>query len=105
MDLQHYFTFVAALIFVLALIMLLAWIARRLGVGGATPVLGRQRRLAVVEVLPIDAKHRLVLVRRDDTEHLIILGADGQSVVETGIRPSGFAAAVAELSAQPEQPE
>lgn len=105
MDILHYFTFVAALIFVLALIMLLAWLAKRFGVGGAAPVLGRQRRLALVEMLPIDAKHRLVLVRRDDAEHLILIGAEGQCVVETAIRPTGFAAAVAELNDSAGRPE
>lgn len=85
MDLAAYLKFVAALLFVLALIGLLAWLARRFGLGlRAGPVVGA-RRLALVEVMVLDARRRLVLVRRDDVEHLLLLGANGESVVETGI--------------------
>ena len=98
MDLQNYVTFVSALIFVLALMLLIAWIVRRLGLGGAVPTGGRQKRLAIVEMLALDTRRRLVLVRRDDVEHLLLLGPEADRVVETGIRPS-FRAAVAEAVA------
>jgi flagellar protein FliO/FliZ len=93
MDLQHYFTFVAALVFVLALIVLLAWIAKRLGVSGNVASGGRNKRVSIVESVPVDAKRRLILVRRDGVEHLVLLGSDGDTVIEAGIRPS-FAATV-----------
>ena len=35
-------------------------------------------------MLPVDAKRRLVLIRRDNKEHLIILGADGELLIESG---------------------
>jgi flagellar protein FliO/FliZ len=75
--------FALAFLLVLGLIALGAWTLRRFGLGMAGPV-GRGRRLAVVESLALDARHRLVLVRRDDREHLILLGA-GETVVESGI--------------------
>ena len=46
-----------------------------------------QRRLALIEVLPVDAKRRLVLVRRDRVEHLILLGTTSDVVVESAITP------------------
>jgi flagellar protein FliO/FliZ len=47
-------------------------------------------RLAVVETLTLDARHKLTLVRRDGVEHLLLLGPTGETVVETGIiRPAG----------------
>ena len=46
------------------------------------------RRLSVVEVLMLDTRRRLVLVRRDDVEHLILLGATTETVIERGIRVS-----------------
>lgn len=95
MDLQRYFTFVAAFIFVLALIFALAWIAKRLGVGGAVASAGRGRRLALVEVLALDAKRRLAIVRRDDVEHLILLGPSNDTLIESGIQRPSFGAAVA----------
>jgi len=94
MDIQHYLTFLSALVFVVALIFLLAWVGRRLGVGGIGTSGGGKRRLSVVEILPLDAKRRLVIVRRDGVEHLLLLGPNGDVVVETGI--GGFRAAVEE---------
>ena len=43
------------------------------------------RRLGVIEYMTLDPKTRLVLVRRDDTQHLLLLGAAGPVVVERGI--------------------
>ena len=82
-----------ALLFVLALIGLFAWAARRFGLSGRLgPVAGRTRRLHVVEVAPLDAKTRLVLLRRDDVEHLVMLCPSAGVVIESGIRAAaGFA--------------
>ena len=91
MDMDGYFRFFLALIFVLGLIGVLAVLARRAGLGfpvGATRPSG-QRRLQVVEVAPIDGRRRLVLVRRDDVEHLLLLGPTTELVVETGINSPG----------------
>lgn len=87
MDMANYLQFVLALVFVLALIGVLAVLARRLGVGGlaTTSSAGRGRRLAVVEVRTLDARRRLVLIRRDDVEHLVILGPSSELLVERGI--------------------
>ncbi|MEQ9640493.1 MAG: flagellar biosynthetic protein FliO [Alphaproteobacteria bacterium] len=86
MDWTEYLRFLGALIFVLAMIGLLAWLARR---GGLMPGAPRRptggRRLAVQEVASLDPKRRLVLVRRDDVEHLLLLGASTELVIETGI--------------------
>lgn len=94
--------FVAALTFVLALIAGVAWLGRRYMSGGRIGRLaGKRRRLAVVEILPVDGRTRLVLVRRDTVEHLIVVGASGTAVVEAGIGPQGeFAHAVAAATKQ-----
>lgn len=84
MDLDQYIRFLMALLFVVALIMVVAWVLRRAGMaGGRVRGRGRQRRLSVVEALPIDAKRRLVLVRRDDREHLILLSANGDLLLDS----------------------
>jgi len=85
MDLTVYLQFVAALVFVLGLIFAAAWGAKRLGMGGGRFGAAGPRRLSVVETLPIDGRRRLMLVRRDGTEHLLLLGASGETVVERGI--------------------
>lgn len=92
MDAGNYVRFVAALLFVLALIAFATWLARRFGLGGqAVSVRRSDRRLKVVEAITLDAKHRAVLLRRDDTEHLVMLGANCDVVIETGIKaPPGL---------------
>ncbi|MFO1127554.1 MAG: flagellar biosynthetic protein FliO [Rhodospirillales bacterium] len=94
MSLATYLQFALALIFVVALIGGFAVLARRAGLGGLTPS-GKQRRLALVEVLAVDSRRRLVLVRRDATEHLLLLGPTGDVVVESHATFPAFAAALA----------
>ena len=87
MDLETYLKFVLALVFVLGLIAALAWTARRFGLGGKlVPNTGR-RRLSVSEVMPLDARRKLVLLRRDGTEHLVLLGPGPDLLLESGIEP------------------
>ncbi len=86
MESDSYIRFVLVLVFVLALIGLLTWLVRRFGLAGRMPTGGKQgRRLDVVEVAPLDSRHRLVLIRRDQTEHLVLLGTNADVVVESGI--------------------
>ena len=86
MNVTTYLQFAASLAFVLALIGVAAVLARRLGFGqgGARGGSGT-RRLGIVEVLPLDGRRRLVLLRRDETEHLVILSASGEQLIEAGI--------------------
>ena len=95
---QGYIWYFAALLLVVGLILAMAWVARRLGFMGRLATAGGKRRLAIVEVLPLDSKRRLVLLRRDGAEHLILLGLTGDIVVERGAaarrETSGFAAAL-----------
>ncbi|MFC7331814.1 FliO/MopB family protein [Rhodocista pekingensis] len=86
MDATSYLRFIVALVFVLALIGVFGLLLRRFGPGAGLMARARgERRLAVVEVLPLDAKRRLVLVRRDGVEHLLLLGAATDLVVEGGL--------------------
>ena len=45
-------------------------------------------RLAVMEQASVDSKRKLVLIRRDDVEHLIMTGGPVDVVIETGIASS-----------------
>ena len=82
MSFDSYWRFFLALAFVVLLIGACAWLARRFGLAGRFVVAGGRRRLSIVEVLPLDAKHRLVLLRRDEAEHLVLLGQNGDLVIE-----------------------
>ncbi len=78
--------FFLAFLIVLGLIGAAAWAVRRFGsarLGGA--VRGRQPRLAVIEYATVDARRRLLLVRRDNVEHLMMIGGPSDVVVESNI--------------------
>ncbi|MDJ0514266.1 MAG: flagellar biosynthetic protein FliO [Methyloceanibacter sp.] len=79
---------VAGFLFIVALLVLTVWAFKALfGDGnGTNPKTARERRLAVVETASVDANRKLCLVRRDDVEHLLIIGGPVDLVVETGIK-------------------
>lgn len=107
MDADLFVRFVLALGVVLALIAATGWVGRRyMGAGRIAGFPGKRRRLAVVESLQVDGRTRLVLVRRDGTEHLIMVGNTGPLVVESGIvPPTAFAQAVDAASTVTEAPK
>jgi hypothetical protein len=47
----------------------------------------RGQRLGISEYHELDQTRRLVLIRRDETEHLILIGGVQDLVIETGIGP------------------
>src|ERR1700722_3704392 len=80
-------TFIFAFVAVLALIAALAWGLRRFAGNrlGANTNRGRMPRLAVIDAAAVDGRRRLVLVRRDNVEHLIMIGGPTDIVVEPNI--------------------
>lgn len=94
MDVVDFGRFLLSFLVVIGLIGGLGWVLRRYGAGRITPA-GGKGRLGVVEVATVDAKRRLVLVRRDDTEHLLLLGPASETVIETGVGGSGGASGFA----------
>jgi len=76
-----------ALVAVLALIGVAAWLVRRFAGNrlGANPNRGRMPRLAVIDAAAVDTRRRLVLVRRDNVEHLLMIGGPTDIVVEPNI--------------------
>lgn len=85
LDIIRYF---AALIIVLGLLGGFAVLARRAGWTGALPTLdrwspqGRKRRLSVTESLILDPRRKVVIVKVDDTEHVLLLGAEREQVLD-----------------------
>ena len=89
MALNAYLNVLIALVFVVAMIGALAWVVRRFGWANRFVAPAGKKRLSVLEVLPLDGKRRLVLLRRDTAEHLILLGIGGDLLIESsgGARP------------------
>ena len=81
------FHFIFAFVAVLALIGVAAWLVRRFAGNrlGANTNRGRMPRLAVIDAAAVDGRRRLVLVRRDNIEHLLMIGGPTDIVVEPNI--------------------
>ncbi|KQO80934.1 flagellar biosynthetic protein FliO [Rhizobium sp. Leaf262] len=71
----------------LLLLAIILWLIRRRG--GSSPFIrggkSRQPRLQVLDAAAVDARRRLVLVRRDNVEHLVMIGGPTDIVIESGI--------------------
>jgi flagellar protein FliO/FliZ len=78
-DLLDYARAVFALIATLALIVGAAYAARRFGM--LQPGGPGVKRMRVTETLLIDTRRRLVIVRVDDREHVMLLGPAGDVLV------------------------
>jgi hypothetical protein len=86
--------FFLAFLIVLGLIGGTAWAVRRFGAGrlGASSARGRPPRLAVIDYATVDTRRRLILVRRDNIEHLLMIGGPTDVVVESNIVRAAAAA-------------
>ena len=68
----------------------------------------RKTRLAVMDATAVDSHRRLILVRRDDIEHLLLIGGETDLVVERDIRigqQQRRPAAPAEPGREPQAPQ
>jgi len=82
---SNIWTVVIALVIVLVLIVLGVWALKLVFKASGSISRGRQRRLAVIDTIVLDAKRSLILIRRDNVEHLIISNGGNDVVVESGI--------------------
>ena len=85
-EFPQFLRLIFALVFVLGLMGGLAFLLKKLGLAAQTPsVRGDKKRLRMVESLPLDARRRLVLLECDEKQHLVILGATGETVIASDI--------------------
>lgn len=94
--------FFIAFIIVLGLIGGTAYVVRRFGaerLGGGSGR-GRPPRLAVIDAAAVDGRRRLILIRRDNIEHLLMIGGPSDVVIE----PNIVRAAAAPREAAPQRP-
>jgi flagellar protein FliO/FliZ len=84
MDLMDFARYIGALLLVLGLVGGAGFAARRFGLGSLVKPVAT-RRLQIVETLGIAPRQRLLIVRRDNVEHLILSGPEGTSVIESNI--------------------
>jgi flagellar protein FliO/FliZ len=95
--------FFLAFLIVLGLIGATVWAVRRFGAGrlGGAGTRARQPRLAVVDHASVDSRRRLILVRRDNIEHLVLIGGPTDVIVEANIVRAAPATREATLTRPP----
>lgn len=99
---------IIAFAIVLILVALFAFLLRRitggrLRIGGQGGGRARQPRLGVVDIHDLDRQRQLVLIRRDNVEHLVMIGGASDVVVETNIVRGSSSGRIA-VPAQAEAP-
>lgn len=83
--------YLLAFVIILALLAGLSAILRRISGGrsrigfSATGARHRQQRLGIIDAVDIDAHRQLLLLRRDNVEHLVMIGGPNDLLVESGI--------------------
>lgn len=70
---------------VLVLIVLAVWALKAFNRAGENMTRGKQRRLVVVDSASVDGKRKVMIIRRDNVEHLIMTGGPQDLVIESGI--------------------
>ncbi len=78
---DDYFRIIFGLVVVIGLIGVAAMIARKAGVATIPNIGSRRRRLAISESLSVDGRRRLLIIRCDEREHLVLLGAQSETVI------------------------
>ncbi|WP_018688156.1 flagellar biosynthetic protein FliO [Ahrensia kielensis] len=78
----YYFVIFVALIIA---VFILRWIWKTMSGGTFVHGAKSERRLAVVDATAVDSRRRLVLVRRDNVEHLVMIGGMSDVLIESNI--------------------
>jgi hypothetical protein len=101
-----------AIIFVVIFLVLAAgvFLVRRLGgkgspLSGKNSPRGRQPRLGIVDIYELDRQRQLILLRRDNVEHLLLVGGPNDVVIERNILRGMSARMASDEPAFDEAPE
>ncbi|MCJ2043928.1 hypothetical protein MKK58_05175 [Methylobacterium sp. J-078] len=82
------FAIIFAIIFLVlaaGLLVLRRFTGRGTAFAGKTAARGRQPRLGIVDIYELDRQRQLILLRRDNVEHLLLVGGPNDVVVERNI--------------------
>lgn len=94
-----------ALAIVLILIILGVWALKLLFNATGNVRRGRNKRLMIIDTAVVDQKRQLVLIRRDNVEHLIMTGGGQDLLVESGIEPPEEQLQPARVKPRPAMPK
>ncbi|MFD0935722.1 hypothetical protein ACFQ12_11095, partial [Methylobacterium trifolii] len=84
----QYVSIFAVIFAVLTVIVLLVrrLTGRGLSMPGRSGQRGRQPRLGIVDIYELDRQRQLILLRRDNVEHLLLVGGPNDVVIERHIQ-------------------
>lgn len=89
MDASSIIGAIGALTFVLALILGAAWAAKRFRYSGSILKPSRTgARMKIIERIQLDGRHQAVILRCDDTEHLVVLSPESATPLRQDAPPS-----------------
>jgi flagellar protein FliO/FliZ len=71
-----------ALFLVLMLVVLFSLLIRKLNENKLKGFKISERRLKIVEILPIDAKSKFLIIKKDSKEYFVLSGAEKSDVLE-----------------------
>ena len=75
MDYGNYLQFFLTLVFIIGLILAISLLAKHFGFANNPMVTrNKNKRLKIIEVRPLDARRKMVLIQCDDKEHLLLIG-------------------------------
>lgn len=85
-DTQMIFRLILGMVFIFGLLIFGVWLLRKTGVSNyVQKARNKNKRATIVEAMQVDPKRRLVMVRRDNVEHLLLLGPNNDLLIEGNI--------------------
>lgn len=101
MGLDIYVRFFLGFAFTISLIGVVYWVARRYA--GRLGIMGSHAtgRLSVTGQISLDPRRRVMLVRCDDREHLLLLGPNNDLVIDSSASAGSFHSALQAAGANP----
>lgn len=99
MDILSLLRTLGGLATVLGLLAGALWLVKRYDIAlpGRVSTKPTTRRIAVVERIALDNRRSVVLLRRDDREHLFLLNPDGATILESRIVRDTFGNTIARM--------
>lgn len=88
----NFVTVAIALAIVIILIVLAVWLVKVVGDATRGVGRGRNRRLLIIDSIAIDNKRQAVIIRRDEVEHLIVIGGANDLLIEAGFQAPAMTA-------------
>lgn len=83
MEAEYITRAILSLVFVAALIGIIAFIFQKLAIEKNLLNKGQAKRLKIQEYLILDSKRKLALVKKDEEEILILLGSGTETIINT----------------------